>query len=65
MNTLQQIKPETNVGILLIVCCIICSFLTFASTFCPENQRLTCLNIAGVINCLICIYVILKMFKVI
>ena len=51
-------------GILLIICCVICSIFTSIANFCPGDSKETCLQIAGFINCIICIYFLLKFFNI-
>lgn len=47
-----------NPLIALIVGCIVCCILTSASNFCPSTIKKYCFSLAGVINCVICIYVL-------
>ena len=51
-------------AVLIILCCISCAVLTSMSSMCPEEYKGMCVKTASGINCLLCWFVIFKMFGV-
>lgn len=57
-------KPAMSPAVLIILCCISCAVLTSMSSMCPEEYKGMCVKTASGINCLLCWFVIFKMFGV-
>ena len=53
---------NTSSGMVLLMCCIMCSITMSLSDFCPEETRNTCKNVASGLNCILCLIVIAHMF---
>ena len=53
-----------SVGVVVIVSCILCSVISSISERCPDNLKAGCVNVAGILNLILCVVVVLKVFGI-
>ena len=53
-----------NNGQIILLACILCSAFTTASKLCPDDSKDVCNYASSSINCIICVYVLLKLFNI-
>ena len=53
-------KPST--GMVMLISCIICSIISSLSELCPSDVKGTCMNVASVLNCILCLIVFMHLF---
>lgn len=56
---------ETNSGVVILISCIMCSLVSNLSGLCPDDMKTTCMNIAGILNCVLCLIVFAHLFGMI
>ena len=51
-------NPLSNPLIAIVFGCCLCSVISTSASFCPDPMKNACYSGAGLVNCIICIYVL-------
>ena len=62
--TMLKLFKDRSAGTVLVITCILCALVTALSDLCPEDIKRGCVNVAGVLNCILCIVFLIKLFDI-